>query len=586
MSIYRRNAKVMLSVFFIFVALVISAIRMPQIFAANVVPSSIRITADDTNVCSVSEKFSVKITLPTISINDKVDVFLLFDDTGSFANFIPTVTSIFSNLVSTLEATVPGIDFGFGVGRFEDYGGPGTGFSLDDATARPFILSQPIVTATDAGGDVARDTLISDALLRTTPGFGGDKPEAAIAEGLYQVATGIGFDGDGNGNTLGSGPADDSSTQTSPGISGDVPAFSSNVALTSGTLGGVGWRSDALHLVILATDVCTIAAFPAGTTFPTTITGVGGSEESHTTFTCSTNTGTDRFGFVSDSKTEEDNTVRNAVVPAGAGTVQKTIDALNALGIRVIGMGPGAAPTTLEGPSFDESVFLSSLARLTGAVDDSGDPLVFSTSVSLSDLTASIVNAISTIVTLPVDISLDTSALPLGLSFDFTPPVITIPLGDMAPFVVTLKGEGTSIEGPFTIKFVDKNSLSVLGEIPSTVSCKPTVVTLVSFTATSTLRTAHIRWETATEIDSVGFNIWRSEGDTGRYTKINDSLLSSEGGVTWGAEYSYNDTDIVPGRTYSYQLEDVEIDGTSTLHGPVRVTVNTKLKELRDKFQN
>ncbi len=584
MSIYSRNVKAVLSVFFFFLAVSIFSIRVSEVFASDVEPSSINVTGNSDVCLGNSQKFSVSITLPTTSINEKVDVFLLFDDTGSFADFIPTVRSIFSNLVSTLEATVPGIDFGFGVGRFEDYGGPGTGFSLDDATARPFILSQPIITATDAGGDLERDTLISAALLRTAPGFGGDKPEAAIAEGLYQIATGIGFDGDGNGNTSGSGPAGASSTQISPGTSGDVPAFSSNVAPTSGTLGGVGWRSDALHLVILATDVCTIAAFPTGTTFPTTITGVGGSEP-HTTFTCSTDTGTDRFGFVSNSKTSEDNTVIDAVVPTGAGTVQNTIDALNALGIRVIGMGPEAAPTNAAGPSFDESVVLSSLARLTGAIDDSGNPLVFSTSVSLSDLSTSIVDAISTIVTLPVDISLKTSTLPLGLSFDFTPPIVTTALGETASFMVKLTGDGTSISGPFNINFLDINSFSVLGKIPSTISCDdPTVVTLVSLTATSTLRAAHIKWETATEIDNIGFNVWRSEGATGRYTKINNSILVSQGDAFRGANYSYHDTNVVPGRTYRYQLEDVEIDGTSALHGPVSVTVKKKFNKLNGSF--
>ena len=210
----------------------------------------------------------------------------------------------------------------------------------EDPAGRPFTLNQPIITAADAGGAAARDALINAALDRTAPGDGGDRPESAVAEGLFQTATGIGFDGDGNGSTLDSGPAGLAATQTSPGTSGDVPAFSSNVAPASGALGGAGWRSDTLRLTILATDICPVAAFPAGASIPATITGAGAASVPVSAFACSS-----RFGFVSNSKTLEGNTVEGAVVPSDAGTVQNTLDALNTLGIRVLGMGPGATPT-------------------------------------------------------------------------------------------------------------------------------------------------------------------------------------------------------------------------------------------------
>lgn len=92
------------------------------------------------------------------------------------------------------------------------------------------------------------------------PGFGGDGPEIAI-EGLYQLASGSGFDGDGDGSTLGSGNAGSGSSQTSPGNSGDVPAFSSNVLLSSGTVGEAGWRENFQKIIVLATDVCTDSSF-------------------------------------------------------------------------------------------------------------------------------------------------------------------------------------------------------------------------------------------------------------------------------------------------------------------------------------
>jgi len=419
-----------------------------------------------------SETFPVSITLPPDTIIDKVDVFFLFDDTGSFAGFVPTVTTIFSGLVGSLETALPAVSFGFGVGRFEDYGGPGTGFSGELATGRPFTLNQPIVTAATAGGAAARDTLITTALSATAPGFGGDGPESDI-EALSQVATGAGFDGNGNASNLDSGPAGAAATQTAPGTSGDVPAFSSNVGVTSGTLGGAGWRSGALHLVILATDVCSISPFPAGFPIPAMITGAGTSVEPVTAFACtSTTPGASRFGFVSDSKTSAGNTVAGAIAPSGSATVQATVTALNSLGIRVLGMGPGATPTAASGPSFDESVLLSALARLTGAVDGVGTPLVFSTSVPLGDLSAAIVDAIETTASLPVDITLSNTALPAGLSLSFSPSQVDdVPPGGTASFDLTLTGDGTPINGTFDVNFVDVNSGAVLGTIPVTLAC-------------------------------------------------------------------------------------------------------------------
>ena len=265
-----------------------------------------------------SETFPVKITLPPASVIDEVDVFFLFDDTGSFAGVAPSVIGTFSGLVTSLETALPAVDFGFGVGRFEDYGGPGTGFSSENATGRPFILNQPIVTAATAGSPAIRDGLITTALGNTAPGFGGDGPESAI-EALSQVATGAGFDGNGDGDTTDSGDAGAPATQTTPGTSGDVLAFSplAGGVVSSGTLGGAGWRSGALHLVILATDVCSVSPFPVGG-IPATITGAGASVEPVSAFACSSTTpGVGRFGFVSDSKTSAGNTVPGAVAPLG-----------------------------------------------------------------------------------------------------------------------------------------------------------------------------------------------------------------------------------------------------------------------------
>ena len=162
---------------------------------SDVTPVSI--TSPDSPTCSTAgtEVHTICVTLPPDSSTTKVDVFLLFDDTGSFASTIPSTISVFNQVVGDLQTALPSVDFAFGVGRFEDYGGPGNGFSGEDADGRPFTLNQAILRAARPGFSAA----IENALAATAPGFGGDGPESAIGEGLFQVATGVGFDGNGDG---------------------------------------------------------------------------------------------------------------------------------------------------------------------------------------------------------------------------------------------------------------------------------------------------------------------------------------------------------------------------------------------------
>ncbi|MGV2340836.1 MAG UNVERIFIED_CONTAM: hypothetical protein LVR18_44925 [Planctomycetaceae bacterium] len=201
--------------------------------SGNVTPTSLQLTL----AAGQSSLQNVSLTLPgTGSLSTLVDVFLLFDDTGSFTANSPIVRAAFPTIISTLQTSLPGIDLAFGVGRFEEYGS----FAAEFSTGRPFILNQPIVESTRPGFSTA----IQAALDRTTPGYGGDGPETDI-EALYQLVTGLGFDGNNNGSTLESGPAGPANTQLNPGDSGDVPAFSSfqpdpttGVLAPAGTIGG------------------------------------------------------------------------------------------------------------------------------------------------------------------------------------------------------------------------------------------------------------------------------------------------------------------------------------------------------------
>ena len=279
------------------------------------------------------------------AVPESIDVVILLDDTGSFSVAGATLATVFPQLVDELTQSLPGADLAFGIARFEDYSTDSGDFGFGDPNDRPFVLNQPVIRTTDPNFDAAIDA----ALNRSSPGFGGDGPESAI-EALWQIATGLGFDGNGDGDTTDSGDAGLVATQTSPGDGGDVPAFSTftedatgPVVAPAGTLGGVGFRADSQEkIIILATDI----GFQYEDDGLTEYVGINGDVVPATVFAAS--------GRL-DS-------------PGGRGaTIQETVDRLIRDGITVVGLGTGPlSQTPLEG-----------LATLTGAVDSAGNPLYF-----------------------------------------------------------------------------------------------------------------------------------------------------------------------------------------------------------------
>jgi uncharacterized Zn-finger protein len=99
-----------------------------------------------------------------------------------------------------------------------------------------------------------------------------------------------------------------------------------------------------------------------------------------------------------------------------------------------------------------------------------------------------------------------------------------------------------------------------------------TAVELLSFAAEAGAESVTLVWETASEIDTEGFNIWRSQAPDGPYIRLNASLIPARGGAVTGAIYEYTDTDVNAGVTYYYKLDDVDVYGASTFHGPVSAT--------------
>jgi hypothetical protein len=104
------------------------------------------------------------------------------------------------------------------------------------------------------------------------------------------------------------------------------------------------------------------------------------------------------------------------------------------------------------------------------------------------------------------------------------------------------------------------------------IASTPTLIELTSFIATAFDRLVVLEWVTASEIDNAGFNLYRAEGENGDYVKLNESLIPADGSPTEGAVYQFIDENVQNRTTYSYRLEDIDLNGKSTLHGPVKAT--------------
>jgi hypothetical protein len=96
-----------------------------------------------------------------------------------------------------------------------------------------------------------------------------------------------------------------------------------------------------------------------------------------------------------------------------------------------------------------------------------------------------------------------------------------------------------------------------------------TAVELLSFQAQGLGSGVELVWETASELDNLGFHLYRSTSADGPYERITSSVIPGLGSSPLGQRYRWLDTAVEGGGRYYYQLEDIETTGRTKRHGPV-----------------
>ena len=81
-----------------------------------------------------------------------------------------------------------------------------------------------------------------------------------------------------------------------------------------------------------------------------------------------------------------------------------------------------------------------------------------------------------------------------------------------------------------------------------------------------------VEWSTASELNTAGFNVLRSESPDGPFVRLNSEVIPASPDPLVGGSYIYTDTNVAPGQTYYYRLEEVELGGGASPQGTVVVT--------------
>jgi hypothetical protein len=111
----------------------------------------------------------------------------------------------------------------------------------------------------------------------------------------------------------------------------------------------------------------------------------------------------------------------------------------------------------------------------------------------------------------------------------------------------------------------------------------PTFAVISSFGAYEEDGKVVVQWETSSEIDTVGFYLFRKDEPKGKYFQVNDQLLPGLLVSNQGGTYRYVDETASPMKTYTYKLVEVETRGDKRIYGPFTVKVGKQEVAVSDQ---
>ncbi|MGD9487685.1 MAG: FlgD immunoglobulin-like domain containing protein [Calditrichaceae bacterium] len=99
-------------------------------------------------------------------------------------------------------------------------------------------------------------------------------------------------------------------------------------------------------------------------------------------------------------------------------------------------------------------------------------------------------------------------------------------------------------------------------------------VELSSFEAVSAFNQVVLSWKTQSELENLGFNVYRARGaEPDNWTQLNEALIPGQGTYTHATDYEYVDRSVAAGETYLYKLESVSVSGLRVDERTIEVAV-------------
>ena len=166
------------------------------------------------------------------------DVMFLIDETCSMTPTIDDVKNNFMSAAGDIAALIP--DLTYGVASFDDYNFGEMGSGSD----KPFHPRQQQTS----------DVSLAQAALSGLTADGGDDITESSVEALYQAALGWGYDQDCDGSYDGDTDVLPFQTQPVDAFGGSTGGWSNPSTPGTGTLGGNGFRTGAVPILVYATD--------------------------------------------------------------------------------------------------------------------------------------------------------------------------------------------------------------------------------------------------------------------------------------------------------------------------------------------
>ncbi len=135
-------------------------------------------------------------------------------------------------------------------------------------------------------------------------------------------------------------------------------------------------------------------------------------------------------------------------------------------------------------------------------------------------------------------------------------------------------GSGTASSGTITSAGITTGGIYyALGDDAAGGQDNSLPVELMAFEANADFDQVVLSWKTASELENLGFNIYRQKAESADWTIVNEQMIQGQGTYSGETDYTYVDKQITAGESYRYKLESISYNGVINVEKVVELTI-------------